>query len=666
MLGSFSKKEPLGASERAFFKDADYRRFGGIDARSRLCIPGTVSSTTSANLPGLNSTVAGIPQTASGQALTVGNFTATAGQPNLCGSEASGSGTALVHGGQSSALHAAGDLRIGEAWSLFGELTFMRDHLRSMEGGVRLNNVLVPASNAFNPFGVPVRVTARMGLENGAEGFVRDTDYTRALVGVRGALSAGWDVEATASTSKDTGVRLSLNNTTSAPARTAALASSSPGTALNLFTTGRAASDEVLRNIWSDTVRENAGKKDQVSAFVRGPLLDLPAGSVDAIFGGEVAHDRFQILRTATDHDDRRQASAVYGELRAPLLRGDAGGGNGWNLAALTVAGRRDKYSDFGSASTYQAGIEVRPVPTVLLRASGATSFKPPTLLQTAVTDSVIPLDASIGLVDPERGNAPIASGELFRTTNHGLQPEQGKAYSVGVVWEPQASGSRVAVTAWRVNIDGLIALPSPQVTLNYESLFPGYVTRAQSVNGVPGVVTRILYQEINFGSVDTSGTDFDVSQSWQGAGGKWTLAGSATLTRKYGVVLAPGAPLQDRMGQRFQDYWAPKWKARLSAGVEAGAWGVALTGRYLGAYKDAGANPRRLGDYWVPDLSARLDLKKLGVGFDAGVKAARLSLSVVNLTNRLPEYVATFPYYDISQGDWRGRYASVRLSVDW
>jgi iron complex outermembrane recepter protein len=72
------------------------------------------------------------------------------------------------------------------------------------------------------------------------------------------------------------------------------------------------------------------------------------------------------------------------------------------------------------------------------------------------------------------------------------------------------------------------------------------------------------------------------------------------------------------------------------------------------------------MGDYWTHDLAGSLDLKKLGMGFGGAVKAAALSVSIANLTDRQPQFVETFPYYDVTQADWRGRYASVRLSVDW
>ena len=218
-------------------------------------------------------------------------------------------------------------------------------------------------------------------------------------------------------------------------------------------------------------------------------------------------------------------------------------------MAALTIAARRDHYSDFGSASTYQAGLEFRPSKTTLLRASTATSFKPPTLLQTKVDDLRYSTEA-FGLVDPARANAPIVGGEVLRTTNRDLTPETGRAWAFGAVWEPEsAQGTRLGVTAWRVKIDGLISLLWPQVVLANEARFPGFVTRAPAAPGQVGAVTRVLYAEVNYGGVDTSGLDLEVAHAWKTEGSKWTLSASATRTRDYEVTLAPGAPGREPSG---------------------------------------------------------------------------------------------------------------------
>ncbi|OYT92256.1 MAG: TonB-dependent receptor [Burkholderiales bacterium PBB3] len=666
VLGAYNKSSPLTMAERDFFVDADYRRFGGVDARTRSCTPGTVSSSTGANLPGLNSSFAAIPVLAPGQAPTLASFAAGAGQANLCNSMANGKGRALVHGTESLSFHVAGDYRLSDAWSVFGEWTHAKDKLSAEEGGLLLSNVLVPATNPHNLFGVPVRVTARLGPENGLERLARDTDFNRALVGLRGDLPSGWELEASLSSTRDDGQRRLSNTTPNVAARTAALATSNAAAALNPFTVGKAANDDVLQAIWSDSIRDNHGRKDQVSAFLRGSVLELPMGSVDLIAGAETAQDRYQTVSPGSfDIAARRSNSAAYGELHLPLWRSSPGEGATREMAALTLAARRDRYSDFGSASTYQAGAEFRPSKTTLLRASTATSFKPPTLLQTKVDDLRYSTEA-FGLLDPARANAPIVGGEVLRTTNRELKPESGRAFAVGAVWEPEsAQGTRLGVTAWRVKIDGLISLLWPQVVLANEARFPGFVTRAPAAPGQTGAVTRVLYAEVNYGGVDTSGLDLELAHAWKTEASKWTLSASATRTRDYDVTLAPGAPTENRLGRRAIDFWSPAWKGRLFAGLDRGAWNLGLTSRYLGSYRDALPSERRLGGYWIHDLAATFKLAPLGLSF-ASSNDTTVSLAVANIANRLPEFVETSPFYDFTQGDWRGRYLSLRLSMRW
>ncbi len=668
LLGSFSKTLPLSMNERSFFTDADYRRFGGADVRGRSCTPGTVVSATADNLPGLDATFAGIPTLAPGVPLTVDSFVPSAGQANLCNSITTGGGFALVHGAESMGLHAAGDWYFNARWSVFGELTLADDRVRADETGVSLNNVLVPASNPYNPFGVPVRVVTVLGPENGVQVFDRHSRFGRLLAGVRGELGGGWDLEATASTSRDDSHRVATRNTLNAAARDAALAATDPASALNPFTAGRAASDELLRQIWADSERFGDGRKDQFSAFARGPVAKLPAGPVEAIAGVEAARDWFSTVITGTGAISRshsRRYSAGYAELRAPLMRAAAAQGQSWDLAALTLAGRHDRYSDFGSANTYQAGLELRPARTLLLRASLATSFKPPTLNQMNVDEANYAL-ANFQVTDPARGNERITSGELNRRPNRDLGPEEGRAMALGAVWEPERlPGLRLGLSAWRVKIDGLITLLAPATVLANEGLFLGFVTREPASNGLPGRVTNVLYTEVNLGQVHTAGMDFEAAHSWRTGAGRWTLSTGATHNSKYRVTLTPNSPAEDRLGRRFRDHWAPEWKGRVSVGFEHGAWGIAATSRYLGSYKDTGAAAQRLGGLWMHDLSGRVDLKRLGLG-TASVKAATLSLAVNNLMDREPQFMLSAPYYDPTQSDWRGRYASVRLSVDW
>jgi iron complex outermembrane recepter protein len=228
LMGAFSKSTPLTMAERSFFRDADYRRFGGPDTRVRNCTPGTVSSTTGGNLPGLGASLAGIPNLSAGVVPSISDFQGTAGQANLCNVWANGQGYALVHGLETAGLHALADRHLGRGWSVFGELTVARERMHADDIGLSLSSVLVPAGNPYNPFGEDVRVTAMLGPDNGVQGLRRETRFTRALVGLRSEIAPSWDAEVTISTTRDRGDMREINRNVDLAARDAAVGATSP------------------------------------------------------------------------------------------------------------------------------------------------------------------------------------------------------------------------------------------------------------------------------------------------------------------------------------------------------------------------------------------------------------------------------------------------------
>nr|WP_255719768.1 TonB-dependent receptor [Pelomonas sp. P8] len=666
LMGSFSRSTPLNTIDRELFKNNDFRSIGGNDERQPYCSPGNVTSL-SGNLPGLNSSFAAVPQLGPTQVPKVADFQATAGTRNLCNLYATGGGSALIHGDQTLALHTLAEYRLAGTWSVFGEVMFAKDRAEAPGRGVTMSNITVPASNLFNPFGVDVKLTAALTDESERQNLVRRSRFTRVLAGVKGEVAADWDAELTMSTSSDHGHSVDRHDNVDPAALATALASTDPATAFNPFTSGKAANDAVLRNILIDTVRFDRGRKDQVAGIVRGSLGQLWAGPVDVVIGAEAARDWYDMnVIGQTDVHGSRSSSAAYGEVRAPLFSAHEEGRPAWSLAALTLAARHDHYSDFGSANTFQGGLELRPTRNLLIRGSAASSFKPPTLLQTNVKDNSF--DASqFGLVDPARNGEALSSGTVTRATNKALAPEHGQARGIGAVWEPEGGlGTRLSATYWQLRIRSMIAVLSPQAALNYESTFPSFVTRGPSVNGLPGVVTNIKQAEVNFGRLDTAGTDVDIAYAWRTSVGRVTAAAGATHVNEYKVQLAPGAAVVDRLGRRFSDFWAPRWKGRLSAGIDERSWALGLTSRYLGTYKDQGTSERRLGNYWMHDLAGSLNLKLLWPTMFTGFSASTFGMSITNVTNRLPQYVPGPPNFDVTQADWRGRYGSVRLTLDW
>ncbi len=115
------------------------------------------------------------------------------------------------------------------------------------------------------------------------------------------------------------------------------------------------------------------------------------------------------------------------------LLAAESATGRSFQRAALSLAARNDHFSDFDGKTTYQAGIELRPQQSLLLRAAYASSFKPPQLIQLTGASATFSLDG-LGVRDSLRGNELVVGATATYGPNARLQPETGKAYTLGFV----------------------------------------------------------------------------------------------------------------------------------------------------------------------------------------------------------------------------------------
>jgi outer membrane receptor protein involved in Fe transport len=147
------------------------------------------------------------------------------------------------------------------------------------------------------------------------------------------------------------------------------------------------------------------------------------------------------------------------------------------DLLELSLAGRYEKFSDFGDAFTPKYGLAWRPGRRLLLRASYNESFRAPNLVQT----NTQPLQRSVsGVSDPYRFEvtSQISDGSVSRTVfrqgNASLDPEKSRASTVGIVVEvPGIKGLTLSADWWRIDqndvIDNLTA--SGQLTRDEQVL---------------------------------------------------------------------------------------------------------------------------------------------------------------------------------------------------
>src|SRR5690606_1042821 len=137
----------------------------------------------------------------------------------------------------------------------------------------------------FNPFGVPV----------GVDLFYKDTgvfvsyrqDHYRGVLGLRGSAGrfewelSGWQ----ARDNSDAGGGNAFEQAKVA----AALQSTDPAKTINPFVGDGSpiASPEVLRSLLTPLSSVMGSRTSGVTAFVRGPVAELPAGKLTALLGSE-------------------------------------------------------------------------------------------------------------------------------------------------------------------------------------------------------------------------------------------------------------------------------------------------------------------------------------------------------------------------------------------
>ena len=658
----FDRDYLLGA-ERERWSNQDFRRYGSADLRAQTTNPANITSRTTANLPGLPSRFAVVPEGSTGAGLTAADFLPTAGERNL---ESQFAYRSIVSDAQRRSVALSADYEIAPWISAFMEAMVVDRTTRTQAEPATLSSARVPAANPFNPFGVDVSASYLFeGL--GPRVTVAESELHRGVGGLRGDIG-DWDWEVAGLFTKE---RASLwtENAVDLARVNASLASTDPATALNVFQDGPGGSEELLRSLISMPVSRLESGGRQVSAFIRGPLTTLPAGELHVVLGGESRREDIYFNSSVfVDHD--RDVNAVFAEARIPLVNAQWKW-PGMQEVALTLAGRQDDYTDFGSTFNPQYGLQWKVEDGWFVNASYGTSFRAPALFELYG-----PRREIVGntINDPRRGGESVPV-TLVSGGNPDLESVEAKSWTAGVTFAPSVA-TRVSASYWHTVLEGRVAIFSEQLVLQNESMFPGRVQRqdpspADVAAGLPGVITAIDVSRINFGRVETDGVDASASTVVDTRAGQLGLNLSGTWVNRYSSIQVPNTPAVERVGVANLDGSIPRWRGALTLNWAHAGWGAALTTRYVPAYDDRtilGVDVgREVEAQTLVDLQGSLDVAQAwGVG--SWASGLKLTVGVLNVFDEAPPF-AEISYsngYDPSQGDLRQRFGYVRLGYEF
>ena len=668
----FNDSDALRCSSRAYCAaNADFRRFGGTDLRGFASNPGTILYLDP------QTPVAAIPRGQDGTQLTAGQL--IRGSPNYTDNV---TGNEILPRQSMRSAYVRGSYKVTQEWEVAADGRYARRDFR-FTYPVPPDDFTVPATNAFNHLGQPVLVAYDFSRDFGPVNDSGPSETAFFSAAAKGVLPKGWQINLTGSYARASAELLESNFTLNYPAIDAALASSDPAHALNLFGDGshtNPAALAALRRLNTITDDVNVFTAVSANAIADGPLLRWRAGMIRLALGGEFRHEHSVGVNIAEDPENRaRLVRSGFFELAVPLVAERAGStGDG---LALSLAGRYESYSDVGSTFNPKVGLSWRPWAFVKLRANSGTSFRAPPFFWSN-RDQVG--DAGIAnVVDRLSPSGSTRALGLFGPLPD-LKPETARSWTTGVdLAPPSMQNFSLSLTYFDIDYQGKIQHPGPDTLLylTQEAQLAPLITRNPTQAQVDAACTKpplfggdcnqmigvILDGRFrNLADVRTRGVDLALDYRLPTAWGNLGASLNGTYTTDLQQQITPTASvvqLVDTVGN------PPSLRLVGSLAWSRRAWTAQTTVNYTGAYQDPGWMPVRRVDSWTTvDLNIGYRVEG-GSGWLANSQA---NLGVTNVFDQRPPFVNQLDLtsgqlgYDPANATLLGRAISLQVVRRW
>jgi len=675
----YYRRGNLAAADRDYVTE-DLRPFGGPDYRKTFANPGTIVAA--------DGSIYGIPRGQDGTGLTPGQLLAA--QPNLADGRANSD---ILPRQKRHAAFAALTQSLAP-WLRFNAQGFYAvRHSDIRTTPDNFGNVVVPTTNPFyvDPIGTgaPVRVNYDFTKDLGPQmrrAFVRAWSANAGLEATLGR----WRAELRGSY----GIQRERDRSVNIPnyVRLAqALADPDPATAYNLFGDGSFTPLATIERVRG--FRENNGTSRVRAAALKldGPLFPLPGGSARLAIGSEIRSERYNARSVTFDFSPEpvdagsagfpiaRRVTAAYAELSLPLV-GPSQAIPLVEALDLSLAGRVERYSDFGTTANPKIGATWKVGGGFALRGSWGTSFRAPGFADIRTgrgTAAYIPLPV------PDPGSPTGTTNVLALIgSNPETGPEKADTWTFGAVYAPPTlRGLRLDIGYFDIRYRDRIAnLGTDYMSfLSNRDLYGALITDNPQADllaryygdenfrnpfGIPaGAIGAIVDgRTLNLSSVRMNGIDFDLGYAFTagktaitaGVSGAWIFSQRQRITPTApteDVVSTTGNPVDLRLRGRFN--------------LSTGPWNVAAFVNFVNDYRNTAVIPAAKVSSWTTvDLQLGYDLEKI-------VPGTRLALSVSNLFDRKPPYVENANIfsasgYDPDNASPVGRLVALQVVKTW
>lgn len=414
----------------------------------------------------------------------------------------------------------------------------------------------------------------------------------------------------------------------------------------------------------------------QLDASLSGEIFTLPAGAVMAAVGTDLRKEEYSfngdaraasarplILNAAFDEPNilpyaKRDIRAFYAEVLIPVTK----------KLELTVAGRQDHYSGFGSTFNPKVSFRYTPLDSLLFRGSYNTGFRAPSFNQlfngvlespTAGKDVVDPVKCPSLKVDSTKPGCESITPNTLSGGKTTLGPETAKQATIGVVWEPSRRFSANA-DLWEVRKENTIdTFGTSTMIANYD-LF-----KDQFLRDASGAIIAIDQRWVNAGERITRGLELGARTNGKLWDGLWTagIDGSRLLEKKSRATKNSSYGPSEVGRFTFTGDLGLKWKHTAYVTFKQGNWSGMLQNVYRDGYLDRVLPGVANGTVTPSNYNPKVDAYSIfhaSVNY-TGIKNLTLTAGVKNLLNQDPPFAITYDDNTGAGSSWEPRVADPR-----
>ena len=417
---------------------------------------------------------------------------------------------------------------------------------------------------------------------------------------------------------------------------------------LNFFGGAGAVTQDMIDYVAIDLVDTFEQEQYQYGFSFSGNAFELPGGPMGWAVGYEYRKEDLTYSpdsgkqldavtgNTGAGTTGSYKSDSLYAEAFLPLFD------NGSQSLDITAGVRWDDFDTFGDDTTYQLGIEFRPLETLKLRATVGEVFRAPSIYESFGGQ----VDSFPTYLDP-CAQTPLPAGcaqasvqldtqVLARVGgNPGLVPEEGDTLTAGVVWTPDFDFGdfSVVVDYWENELEGRISSLGVNYILNdcYENQNAPACALIQ--RRADYSIASIQNAPLNVAQSDAAGVDLEIKTAFSTDIGDFEAELLWARFLDFDRRAFPGDDASDQVG-RYNGSAFAEDKINYTIAWRRGDWTVSYLGEYISELEaDVSFLPvtQDIDDQLYHDLTVIYQLGDTGFRFSGGV---------TNVTDEEPPYI--------------------------